>query len=122
MIKRYESCIGISFPAFRRCKIEVWYAPRGYEIKEHTHPNQDIKLRLLFGHNVRFHRRKRGHVCGESFWATFRNIGKVFTINAGDSHHFEVSNWPLIFLNVEKWKEGVEITSAAEDFQLTSSS
>jgi hypothetical protein len=36
IFKKYEECKGLSLPAIGRWKIEFWYAPRGYEIKEHT--------------------------------------------------------------------------------------
>lgn len=117
LIKRYESCIGLSLPAIGRWKIEFWYAAPGYSIRPHIHPREDIKLCLLFGHNVRFHRKKSGYLLGESFLARFKDIGKMFTINAWDEHSFEVSNWPLLFMNIEKWS--VKPTSAAEDFVLT---
>lgn len=118
LIQRHESCIGLSLPAFGRYKIEVWFAPRGYSIKEHTHPNENIKLLFLFGSNIRFHRRQAGFLLGESFFATFRNIGKIFTINAGDAHWFEVSDWPLIFVNFETWLNG-KPSSAAKDLTYT---
>jgi hypothetical protein len=120
MLKRYERCIGLSFPAIGRFKIEIWFCPPGYTIREHTHPNEDIKLILLFGHQVKFHRRKKGESDNCSFMARFRHIGRVFTINAGDAHFFEVSKWPLVFMNVEKWKDGVTPTSASDDLHLTS--
>lgn len=118
-IVRHERCIGISLPSIGRWKLEFWFAPAGYRIAEHTHDQEDIKLVLLFGHNILFHRRKRDELLGESYFARFKNIGRVFTINAGDSHWFEVSNWPLVFLNIERWKDGVKPTSAAHDFNLT---
>lgn len=116
MIERHESCIGFSFPSIGRWKIELWFVPKNYTIKPHTHPNQDIKLVFLFGHNIRFHRRKPKELFGESFYATYRNIGRIFTINRNDEHSFDVSNWPLIFMNIEKWYD-VLPTSAAKDFQ-----
>src|SRR4051812_44127042 len=99
MIERYESCWILSLPAIGKYKIEFVYAPSGYEIAPHTHSNQDIKLMLLFGHNVRFFRQnaKDGLV---NFMARFRHIGRIFTINAGDIHYFKVSKWPLIFMNI----------------------
>lgn len=119
MIKKYEACRGISFSSFKQWKIEIWYAPRGYEIQPHTHENEDIKLVFLFGHNIRFHRRKKDAFLGQSFLARFENIGKIFTINAGDEHSFTVSNWPLLFMNIEKWKDGIKPSSASQDLQLT---
>lgn len=117
LIRRYERCIGLSLPAVGRWKIEFWWAPAGYKIREHTHDKEDIKLVFLFGHNVRFHRRKYGEMLGQSFLARFKHIGRVFTINAGDAHWFEVSDWPLFFCNIEHWH--CKPTSACEDFNLT---
>lgn len=114
-IKKYEKCRGLSFPSVGKYKIEVWYAPRNYRIRPHTHNNEDIKLMLLFGNNVRFHRQKAGEFLSESYFATLKDIFKVFTINAGDCHSFDVSNWPLLFLNFEKWK--CNPSSACEDLQ-----
>jgi hypothetical protein len=118
LIRRYERCWILSLPAWGRKKLEIVFAPSEYGIREHTHPNQDIKLILLFGHNVIFHRRKFGEFFGQTYMACmFRDFLKKFTINAGDSHWFEVSNWPLIFLNIETWH--TEPTSAAEDLKYT---
>jgi hypothetical protein len=116
MIKRYESCWGLSLPAVGKWKIEFWFAPPGYQIKEHTHDEEDIKLVLLFGHNVKFHRLKKGDSVWQVFFATWHNIGRSFTINAGDAHSFAVSSWPLIFMNIEHWH--AIPTSACKDFNL----
>lgn len=117
MVKRYESCIGLSLPSFGRWKIEFWSAPAGYAIKEHTHPNQDIKLIFLFGHGVTFHRVRNTSTSSKHQKQTMKwwNIGRAFTILAGDSHWFEVSNRRLLFMNIEKWKDGIKPTSASED-------
>ena len=113
---KYERCRGISFRNIGRWKIEFWFCPPNYQIAEHSHPNEDIELLFLFGHNIRFHRREQGKLLGESFFARFKHIGTVFTIKAGTYHWFEVSSWPLIFMNIEKWYS--KPTSASEDFQL----
>lgn len=112
-IKHYESCIGLSLPSIGRWKIEFWWAPPGYSIKPHTHDNEDIELFFLFGHNCRFHRLEKGHLLGESFLARFKHFGKHFSIRAGTIHSFDVSNWPLLFMNIEKWH--TKPTSASED-------
>lgn len=120
MIKRYEKCWGLSFPAIGRWKLELWLCMPNYKIREHSHDNQDIKLMFLFGKYVRFHRTKVDELLGEAYLATFpRDLFKIFNIRAGDRHWFEVSNWPLIFLNIEHWKPGATITSAAVDLHLT---
>ena len=117
MLRRYEQCLVFSLPAIGSWKIEFVYAPAGYSIREHTHNGLNIKLIPLFCHNVMFYRRKKGELFGERFYAWFRHIGRVFTINSGDAHYFDVSKWPLIFMNIEHWL--VQPTSAAEDLQLT---
>jgi hypothetical protein len=116
MLRRYESCIGLSLPAIGRWKLEVWFAPPGYKIAPHTHDLEDIKLILLFGHNVRFYRQKKGSNRLETVLARFSNIGRLFNIRAGDLHYFTVSDWPLVFLNIEHWH--CKPTSACEDFNL----
>jgi hypothetical protein len=118
-IKRYEACWILSFPSIKNWKIEIVYAPRKYQISPHTHEHQHIKLILLFGHNICFYRTKKGTTNQETFNARFRDVGTMFTIGAGDNHHFTVSNWPLVFLNIEKYVDGYAPTSAAEDLQLT---
>ena len=117
MLRKHESCWGISFPAIGRYKVEIWTAPAGYSIRPHSHDNEDIKLMFLYGNNVRFHRKKKGHFLSESFLATWKNIFKVFNIRAGDVHSFDVSDTRLIFINLEIWKKGVKPTSASTDLQ-----
>lgn len=93
--------------------IELWYAPKGYKIAEHSHPNEDIELYFLYGDALfvrngvdKFHAVSPKH----SF--------KHFSIRAGDNHYFEVSNKPLIFLNIEHWKGTTKPSSASKDFKL----
>jgi len=119
LIERYQSCVGLSLPAFGKWKIELWLALPGYKIKPHSHDNVNIKLTFLFGHNVMFHRIKKNAELCMSFMAQLRHIGKTFTINAGDIHWFEVSRFPLIFINVEKWF--IKPSSASIDLQLANS-
>lgn len=118
MIYRHESCWILSLPSIGQYKIEFIYCPRFYRIKEHSHDNQDIELFFLFGHNIKFYRRSPEQTNVKMFFARFSHIGRHFTIKAGDQHYFEVSNFPLIFMNIEKWKEGIKPTSAAKDFNL----
>jgi hypothetical protein len=117
-IERYESCIGLSFPAIGRWKIEIWYCPPSYEIKPHSHPNQDIRLHFILGHGTTFYRQRptaSGPVIA-SKTVNWWNIGKGFNILRSDSHWFTVSKFPLVFFNVEKWY--CKPTSAAVDFKL----
>ncbi len=116
-IERYDKCVGLSFKPRGRRKIEIWFVPRKYEIIPHSHPNQDIKLIFLFGHNINFYRRKLNALLPDFFRAKFWNIGKSFNIRAGDIHYFKVSSFPLLFLNIEQWHTD-NITSAATDFNI----
>lgn len=113
---RYERCLILVLPSIGRWQLELVYCPPQYEIKPHTHSNQDIKLITLFCHNIKFYRQKPG---GNliSFHARIRHIFKVFTIRANDIHFFRVSRWPLVFINIERWH--TTPTSAAIDLQLT---
>lgn len=117
LVKRYESCVGLSLPAIGRYKIEIWWAPKGYSIKPHTHDNVNIKLMFLFGNCIRFHRRESNRMLGESVIVRWKDIGRVFNIPAKTEHSFDVCDTPLIFLNFEKWLS--KPTSASEDLHLT---
>jgi hypothetical protein len=121
LFRRYEQCYGLSLPAIGRWKIEVWFCMPNYKIKEHAHNNEDITLVFLFGKDVVFHKHSLIYNTPIIFLANFpRHFLKCFNIWAGESHYFEVSSTPLIFLSIERWKKGVKITSASEDLQLTS--
>jgi hypothetical protein len=117
MIKRHESCWGLSFPAIGKWKVEFWFCPPNYEIRKHKHPNVNIQLFFLFGHNVEFYRERSGPnepiIARRTVkcWHTFSR----FNILRGDYHSFSVSRFPLVFMNVEEWF--AEPTSAADDFQ-----
>lgn len=113
---KYEKCYGVTLPHVGRKQIEFWFCLPHYSIRPHTHNNENIKLVFLFGNNVRFHRLKKGYLLGDTYLAKWNNIGRTFTINAGDLHHFDVSNFPLVFMNVETWL--TEPTSAAHDLQV----
>lgn len=117
-IERYESCIGLSFPAIGKYKIELWYCPPHYAIAKHKHPEQDIRLTFLFGAGTTFYR-ERPTADGSTISSrtvTPREIGRTFNILRSDYHWFTVSKYPLIFLNVEKWYSTP--TSVAKDFKL----
>jgi hypothetical protein len=117
MIQRYESCIGLSFPAIGRWKIEFWFCPKYYEIRKHSHPSQDIRLFFIFGHNTTFYRERNTQYSSRLDSRTIKwwNIGAKFTILRNDYHWFTVSRFPLVFLNLEKWYD--KPTSAAIDFK-----
>lgn len=117
MVNRYKECWGLSLFKWGRYKIEIWYAPRGFKIEKHKHPNQDIRLYFIFGHGTTFYRQR--DTANESIVAertiAWWNIGARFNILRGDYHWFTVSRFPLIFMNIEKWY--IKPTSASEDFE-----
>lgn len=119
MLKRYESCWVLILFRYANYQIELVYAPAGYTINPHTHINQDIKLTVLFGHNVRFYRQRPGEEV-QTILSRFRNMFKTYNIYAGDIHWFQVSRWPLVFINFEKWR--VRPSSASIDLQLVKQS
>lgn len=115
----YGPCRGITLFSWGRLNIELWYAPRNYEIVEHKHSNEDIELMFLFGKST-FFRRKFKTMPEESVNVSFpRSLFKCMTVPAGYFHRFTVNRFsPLVFINIERWKPGVRITSASMDFQL----
>lgn len=116
LFRKYERCYGISLPAIGCWKFELWFCMPNYTIKPHSHDNEDIRLYFLWGSNVMFHRRKQDELLGESYMADFpKDFLRKFSIPAGAIHYFEVSNLPLIFFNIERWKDGIKPTSASED-------
>lgn len=117
MIKRHEKCYGISSPAIGRYKIELWFCMPKYKIQPHAHPNIDINLYFVFGRLCKFVKETdKGIVSFVANWP--RHFLSKFHLAPNTMHWFEVSNFPLIFLSVEKWNDGIKPTSASEDFKL----
>jgi hypothetical protein len=86
-----------------------------YRIQSHSHPNIDINLYFIFGRYCKFVKETDKGIL--SFVANFpRHFMNKFHLAPGTNHHFEVSNYPLIFLSVEKWAKWVKPTSASQDF------
>lgn len=118
IINRYGPCVGVTLFRFRRLNIELWYCPANYTIVEHKHPSMDIELVLLFGWTT-FMRRERKSDVQQCAAAKFPfHACKKYTVPAGWFHSFSTGKVPLVFINVEKWKPNIKITSAAEDFQI----
>lgn len=45
--------------------------------------------------------------------------GRWFSVRAGTPHSFGKGDSCMIWLCVERWKDGVKVTSVAEDFKPT---
>lgn len=113
MVDRYERCIGFRLFKSISCFVQLWYCKSGYTIPLHSHDEQDIELVYLFGKTT-FFRVIDGKT--QSFTPSFWNIGRRFTIPAGTLHYFTVSNLPLVFINIAKFRNGHTPKSAAIDF------
>lgn len=116
-IHRYESCIGFPLLKYKNRYIELWFCPRGYKIKEHSHPNEYIELMYIFGKTT-FFRREKADQKEQSFTPTWKDMFRCFSVPFGFLHRFEVSNLPLIFINFSRFYHDCEPTSASVDFKL----
>lgn len=117
MIHRYEKCIGIPLFKSGRFYVEIWFCPRGYKIKEHSHPNETIELMYLFGKTT-FFRREKTNQPEQSFTPKWYHMFRTFSVPYGWFHRFEVSSMPLIFVNFSKFFLGYEPVSASVDFEI----
>jgi len=118
MLKRHESCIGLSLPAIGRFKLEVWWCPSGFKIKPHVHDNVSIESLFVMGSGSYVCRKPEGELFAEQHkLRALRDFGRSFSIPAGCVHWFEVGKWPLLFINFEWWKSGVKPSSASDDFK-----
>jgi hypothetical protein len=112
MVNRYERAVGLTLFKFGKYQAEIWFVPSNYKIPEHYHADFDSKLLILFGHNILLHRNKESLMI--KWW---KHIGRAFAIKAMDIHSFDASKFPLIFINLEVWKQ--QPTSACKDFVKT---
>lgn len=128
IINRHERCVGVTLFRGKKHNVEIWYCPRGYEVKPHSHNDQHIELMYLFGKTT-FHRQTFGQLSGkpgdtfrrlfvtkEEFTPTWKHVLKKFTIKPGQRHWFTVSSLPLIFINFATFIDGKRPVSAAIDF------
>lgn len=117
IFNKHEGCIGLTlFRAFR-FNIEIWFCPKGYSIKPHSHPEEHIELMYIYGRTV-FHRISDAGI-KQFFEPEWYHIFNTFTVARGTIHWFEVSDRPLIFINIAKFKKGHKPKSAAKDFKET---
>lgn len=111
LFNKHEGCFGITLFRWVRTNIEIWYCPRGYTIKPHSHNEEDIELIYLFG-RTKFFRK----IDNKTESATPTKPFTPFTVPAGCLHWFTVSSLPLIFINKATFLEGFKPKSAAIDF------
>jgi len=122
IINRHECCWGLTLWKWKQLRVELWYCPSGYEIKEHSHPKENVELMYLFG-STTFYRRVlvAGKKTEKVEWAIMSKkfFGKTFSVKCFHSHWFTVGKWPLIFINIQRFLPGYKPESAAKDFVVT---
>ena len=112
----HDRCRGLTLWRWGRLNVELWFCPAGYEIVPHSHPLEDIELVPLFGWCT-FIREDALRLVGQRIECSPRRWFRKHSVPAGWVHWFKVGRKvPLVFINVARWKPGVPITSASEDF------
>lgn len=121
IIHRHEKCIGVKLYSNKTKYIELWFCPRGYEVKPHSHNDQHIELMYLFGKTSfsRINVDNVNHIFTETFTPKWYHMFRKFTVKAGQLHYFSVSSLPLIFVNFATFIDGKIPVSAAIDFHPT---
>lgn len=116
LFNRHEQCIGVVLWKWRQTFVQLWYCPKGYEIKTHSHPEEDIELMYIFGKTVFY---KDSYSSTRAFKPKWYHMFQTFSVPAGTAHWFTVSNIPLLFINFSTFKQGFKAKSAAIDFKPT---
>lgn len=107
LVHRHGRCVGITLFRWGRHKLELWFCKEGEVIESHVHENIHSKIVVLLGG-------MSGHIGSK-----YGNPKKfrVFSVPAGVRHGAVIrSQGMCVFANFETWKEGVPMTSAADDF------
>jgi hypothetical protein len=117
LFNRYESCVGLTLFRLFKYNIEIWYCPKEYEIVPHSHPEEDIELMYIFGKTTFF----RQCYSGAPILSVIPRMPfKCHSVPAGYIHWFKVSKtFPLIFINIAKFRRGFKPKSASVDFKKT---
>lgn len=110
-VYQYKECRGIVLLQLGRFQVEGWYCPPGFVAPTHSHSQIQSNILFLFGKAV-FHRGKKSLNVG------LKTIGRLFVVAPEEVHGFEIdSRWPLVFLNIQRWRKEATITSASVDLQ-----
>lgn len=116
IFNKHEECRGITLFKFKQFRAEIWYCPAGYNIVEHSHPQEDVELLYIFGSTIFSRRDLRFEDKRESAKPKFL---RSFSVKHYHSHWFEVGKYPLVFINFQKFLKGNKPVSAATDFEVT---
>lgn len=121
IINRHERCVGIQLWKSKTRFIQLWYCPRGYEVKPHSHNDQHIELMYLFGRTTfsRINSDDVNCLYTEMHTPSWYNMFRKFTVKPKQLHWFTVSSLPLIFINFAMFIDGKRPVSAAIDFHTT---
>ena len=109
MIQRKHGCSGIRIFRIGRRQIELWFCPRGMVIPDHVHENIDVTLVILGG-------KMDGKIGDRSGRVGWSDMFRRFVVMANTVHSARIVGPFCLFASCEKWKDGVEVTSAATDF------
>lgn len=115
LFNRHERCVGLTLFRWRRWNVEIWYCPKGYEVKPHSHNHEHIELMYLFGKTT-FSRLNIDSQKSESFSPRWYHMFRRFTVLPMQTHWFKVSSLPLVFINFATFLDGYQPTSASIDF------
>lgn len=136
-VTRYEGALGITLWRWNRKKVEIWFAKKDYSPQEHAHDGCDGEFMVLYSKNRRIYRKTMGdkpewssdYNCwmiprfeiheGDEYIANTPQVwGKWLTVPAGVPHKFDTGDSCMIWLVVEKWREGYDM-SLVSDFRVT---
>lgn len=132
--QKYEACLGLTLFKLGRYKLELWFAPADYEVKEHTHPNSDGEFFVVYGKNRRIWKHKsfrgmRVKITGqhtniacpdrtvEEYSISNRKYFRTLTVRANELHAFSKGTTTMVWLCLEKWKPNTNVTSVATDIK-----
>ena len=108
LFNRVFGCTGLPLFRWGRWRLELWVVPRGAEILDHTHSQLDAWLMLVRGCMIW----RRADRCELMLGAR----GPI-RVGRGVVHGASARTFSL-FLTLEHWVPGAEVTSAARDLQL----
>lgn len=118
ILTRYGPCWGLTLWRWGRRKVELWYAPANYETPEHRHDLSDSEFTILWARDRVIYRVIDGMV--QSYRANTPGVwGRWLSVRAGTPHAFKAGATFMLWLVVQRWREGVKVTSVAEDFRPT---
>lgn len=134
---KYGPAIGMALWKWNRKKIELWWSPADYSPQEHAHDGCSGEFTILWAKNRRIYRKTKWEtksICVDGVLGIEHKLavgpkdeyiantpqvwGKWLTVPAGVPHKFDAGESMMIWLVVETWKPGYNM-SLATDFRVT---